>query len=246
MPDATVWLAGGNPQRGTYEQHMEIYKPAYLFNSDGSLATRPTITSAPANIAWGTQFSVTTPDAANISLGRSHAAWFFHARVRHVGANGGTDFHRGNGNADLDRTAQRQYRSAGILHAVSAQQQWRALGGEIRVADELGESAAQPNLGVTEFGADGGRNAGDDHGHGLPGGSDSDDWRHGSDGSDGREQHLDYGHDACARGGRDKCRGQKHRYPDRNADQRVHLYESGADGERRFRRCQERRRAERR
>ena len=66
MPDATVWLAGGNPQRGTYEQHMEIYSPAYLFNSDGSLATRPTITSAPTNITWNTQFAVSTPDAANI------------------------------------------------------------------------------------------------------------------------------------------------------------------------------------
>src|SRR5438045_260004 len=33
LPDATVWLAGGNPQRGTYEQNMEIYQPPYLFTS---------------------------------------------------------------------------------------------------------------------------------------------------------------------------------------------------------------------
>ena len=35
LPDATVLLLGGNPARGTYESHMEIYSPAYLFNADG-------------------------------------------------------------------------------------------------------------------------------------------------------------------------------------------------------------------
>jgi hypothetical protein len=67
LPDATVWLAGGNPARGTYEQHMEIYSPPYLFNANGTAATRPTITGAPAAIAWGRSFTVSTPDAANIS-----------------------------------------------------------------------------------------------------------------------------------------------------------------------------------
>ena len=45
LPDATVWVAGGNPSRGSYEQHVEIYTPPYLYNSSGSLATRPSITS---------------------------------------------------------------------------------------------------------------------------------------------------------------------------------------------------------
>ena len=67
LPDATVWVTGGNPTRGTYEQHMEIYQPAYLFQSNGTLAVRPTITSAPAAIDYGTPFQVQTPDAANIS-----------------------------------------------------------------------------------------------------------------------------------------------------------------------------------
>jgi len=70
LPDATVWLAGGNPQRGTYEQHMEIYQPPYLFtfgNGGTALATRPTISSAPANISYGNAFTVQTPDAANIT-----------------------------------------------------------------------------------------------------------------------------------------------------------------------------------
>jgi Domain of unknown function (DUF1929)/Legume lectin domain/Chitobiase/beta-hexosaminidase C-terminal domain/PKD domain len=68
MPDATVWVAGSNPTRGTYEPHMEIYSPAYLFNSDGSLATRPTITSVSTPvIGYGGAFTVTTPNAASIS-----------------------------------------------------------------------------------------------------------------------------------------------------------------------------------
>ena len=71
LPDATVWIAGSNPARGTWESHMESYQPAYLFTRDGNnnliAATRPTISSAPANITWGGQFSVSTPDAANIS-----------------------------------------------------------------------------------------------------------------------------------------------------------------------------------
>jgi hypothetical protein len=68
LPDATVWVAGGNPQRGTYESHMEIYSPAYLFNADGTGATRPTITSTSSSvIGYGGAFQVQTPDAANIS-----------------------------------------------------------------------------------------------------------------------------------------------------------------------------------
>ena len=68
LPDGTVWVAGGNPQRGTYEPHMEIYSPAYLFNADGTPATRPTITSTSSSvIAYGGAFQVQTPDAASIS-----------------------------------------------------------------------------------------------------------------------------------------------------------------------------------
>ena len=67
LPDATVWLAGGNPSRGSYEPHIEVYQPPYLFQSNGTLATRPTITSAPASIGYGNPFTVQTPDAASIA-----------------------------------------------------------------------------------------------------------------------------------------------------------------------------------
>ena len=67
LPDATVWSAGGNPLRRHYVPQQEIYKPAYLFNSDGSAATRPSITGAPGAISYNNSFTVQTPDAAKIS-----------------------------------------------------------------------------------------------------------------------------------------------------------------------------------
>ena len=67
LPDATVWVAGGNPTRGTYESHIEIYRPAYLYQSDGTLATRPSIANAPSSISYGNQFTVQTPDASDIA-----------------------------------------------------------------------------------------------------------------------------------------------------------------------------------
>ncbi len=81
LPDATVWVAGGNPQRGTYQHEMEIYQPAYLFTTDGQghviSATRPTIGSAPGTVAYGSAFAISTPDASNvrsIALMRAGAA----------------------------------------------------------------------------------------------------------------------------------------------------------------------------
>ena len=90
LPNGTVWVAGGNPERGTYEPHMEIYSPAYLFNSDGSLATRPTISSlSTTTIGYGSAFTVQTPNAANISnavLIRNGAVTHaFNADQRYVG-----------------------------------------------------------------------------------------------------------------------------------------------------------------
>jgi PKD repeat protein len=70
LPDATVAIVGSNPQRGTYEPHIEIWTPPYLFTTDGSgsviPATRPTISAAPASIGYAGSFAVQSPDAANI------------------------------------------------------------------------------------------------------------------------------------------------------------------------------------
>lgn len=70
LPDATVLVMGGNPTQGSYEPHMEIYSPAYLFTTDSNgnaiPATRPTITNAPGIVGYAANFTVQTPDAANI------------------------------------------------------------------------------------------------------------------------------------------------------------------------------------
>ena len=58
----------GNPARGSYEPHLEIYSPPYLFAADGSLAVRPTIASVPSGvIGYGSTFQLQTPDAASIT-----------------------------------------------------------------------------------------------------------------------------------------------------------------------------------
>jgi hypothetical protein len=68
LPDATVVLMGGNPQRGTYERRSEIYSPAYLFDANGGPAARPTITGVtPDTVGYGASFEVQTADAANIA-----------------------------------------------------------------------------------------------------------------------------------------------------------------------------------
>jgi galactose oxidase-like protein/glyoxal oxidase-like protein/PKD domain-containing protein/Big-like domain-containing protein len=67
LPDGTVWTAGSNPQQGTYENRMEIYRPAYLFSAGGGAAPRPSITTAPPVVGYNAGFQVSTPNAASIA-----------------------------------------------------------------------------------------------------------------------------------------------------------------------------------
>jgi galactose oxidase-like protein/PKD domain-containing protein len=68
LPDATVAVLGGNPQRGNYESRIEIYSPAYLFDAAGQPAVRPVITGlSSAEVAMGSTFQVFTNDAASIA-----------------------------------------------------------------------------------------------------------------------------------------------------------------------------------
>ena len=78
----------------------------------------------------------------------------------------------------------------------------------------LYESGADGERDLADVRDDGGRDAGDDHGHGLPGGRDGDDRGNGGDGSNGSEQHVDHGDDTGARGGRGECGGEKYGCPD--------------------------------
>src|SRR5438445_585422 len=64
LPDGRVLVAGGGrdaPQE-VDQLSAEIYSPPYLFNG-----SRPTITSAPSAINYGTGFFVATPDAGRVA-----------------------------------------------------------------------------------------------------------------------------------------------------------------------------------
>ena len=63
LPDARVVVSGsGNIAGGQDQTNLEIYSPPYLFKGP-----RPTITSAPSLVQYGTSFFVPTPDGANLS-----------------------------------------------------------------------------------------------------------------------------------------------------------------------------------
>lgn len=55
--------AAGMPDDNT----AEIFSPPYLFNGDGTPATRPVISGAPVAVGYGQTFTVATPDAASIA-----------------------------------------------------------------------------------------------------------------------------------------------------------------------------------
>ncbi len=96
LPDATVWVAGSNPQQGTWDDTIEAYRPAYLFTASGALAPRPTITTAPARVGYGASFQVSTPnpsDIASVALmrpGSSTHAFNFEQRLVNLAFTPGT------------------------------------------------------------------------------------------------------------------------------------------------------------
>src|SRR5262249_9054517 len=69
LPDGRVLVSGGGRNQGVTAGDLavdrlnaEIYSPPYLFNG-----VRPTITSVPSTIQYGTSFSIATPNGATIS-----------------------------------------------------------------------------------------------------------------------------------------------------------------------------------
>jgi hypothetical protein len=61
--------------QGKFETSIEIYKPSYFFNADGTAATRPSLTATPTTITWGQTFSATTNgNIASVVLIRESAA----------------------------------------------------------------------------------------------------------------------------------------------------------------------------
>lgn len=67
LPDATVLAMGGNPSRGDYVAHLEIYRPPYLFDHQGNEAVRPIFAADPPNlIDYAGEVRIKTPEPAKI------------------------------------------------------------------------------------------------------------------------------------------------------------------------------------
>jgi len=64
MTDGRVLSGGGGLCGGCAANHQnaQVLSPPYLFNNDGSLATRPTISSAPSTIKYGQTFTIQSSD----------------------------------------------------------------------------------------------------------------------------------------------------------------------------------------
>lgn len=71
LPDGRVLVAGGGWNGGAnndgFHPDAELYSPPYLFNQNGALAARPTITSTPQRVGYGEKFTVQTPEANAIA-----------------------------------------------------------------------------------------------------------------------------------------------------------------------------------
>jgi hypothetical protein len=93
LPDARVLSGGGGicgkcQTLGYIEKNFEIFSPPYLFASDGSLAPRPQISSAPETIHYDEDFFIATPSpltSASVVLMRmasvTHSVDFEQRRV---------------------------------------------------------------------------------------------------------------------------------------------------------------------
>jgi hypothetical protein len=70
LPDARVLVAGsGEPAATGLSDDLtaEIFSPPYLFNADGTPATRPVISSVPTKLPYGTTFTIGTTSADQIT-----------------------------------------------------------------------------------------------------------------------------------------------------------------------------------
>ena len=163
LPDATVWMGGSNPTEGVWTPQVEIYKPPYLFTSTGAPAPRPSISSSPAVVGYGTSFSVGTAQAQSISqvvLVRAGSA----THVRHGAAGRPHELHEGVRDPRRDVAAEPAGGAARLLHAVRARPERRAVRGELHPArPESGQPAAggDDHESVVELGVDPDRPVGD-------------------------------------------------------------------------------------
>ena len=73
LPNGKVLSSGSGEGGGVPYANSEFtaqqFVPPYLYNSDGTAATQPSITSAPSRLSYGQTFTVQTPNAASIPRG---------------------------------------------------------------------------------------------------------------------------------------------------------------------------------
>jgi hypothetical protein len=73
LPDGRVLSSGGGEGGGVpfanSELSAQVFTPPYLFNTNGTLAARPTVTLAPTRVSYGQSFLVQTPNAASVTRG---------------------------------------------------------------------------------------------------------------------------------------------------------------------------------
>ncbi|HLE53298.1 MAG TPA: galactose oxidase-like domain-containing protein [Anaerolineales bacterium] len=84
LPDGRVLVAGSNPAQKVNELRIEIYHPSYLFQGP-----RPKIEAAPAQVAYGEEFPIKTPDAREIDavalIRPTSTTHCFSTEQRHIG-----------------------------------------------------------------------------------------------------------------------------------------------------------------
>jgi hypothetical protein len=68
LPDGRVLSSGSGDGGGSPNTFSaQVFTPPYLFDPNGSLASRPQISSAPATLSYGQQFDVESPDAESVA-----------------------------------------------------------------------------------------------------------------------------------------------------------------------------------
>ncbi len=131
LPDATVWFAGGNPaarQLRTAHGDLPAAVPVQRRRDAGHAADDHQRSGDDflGRIVYGHHSG-----RGKYRIGSADAAGRAHARLRYGPARWWACRSPKAAAPDRHRAAQRQHRAAGILHAVPAEQQWRALGGKI-------------------------------------------------------------------------------------------------------------------
>ena len=144
LPDATVMLVGGNPTRGSYEQHIEIYSPAYLFNANGSRGVAADDHRCdPRRVYIRPGVSSRHTRCGEHRVGRAGPARLTDACVRHGPAAGRNVLHGEQWPAECYGAAEREHRASRLLHVVRAQRRGSAVGRPVRAPlDDAPQSAS--------------------------------------------------------------------------------------------------------